>query len=226
MTAFRDFGPGESRTLHGRESIVTQAGMALASFRHKHGLTGDAPVLATKSASRKDLCALFAAMGFRRGAEIGVWKGGFSELICQANPGVSLVCVDPWQSYDDYVDPKNVKEKIEGARLEAERRLAPYRCEIRRMTSTAAAATVPDGSLDFVFIDGNHAKAYVLADLEAWAPKVRSGGLVSGHDYELDRRHAHLQVRDAVDAFAQQHKIAPIYVVTNDKTPSFFWRVP
>lgn len=200
---------------------------AFDAFRQKHGLTHPADGLAiSTTAGRKELAALFGAMGYQRGTEIGVWEGQFSEQICQAVPGVTLTCVDPWKAYDDYVDPKNVETRIERAMLEAMWRLVPYGCDIKRMTSTAAAATVPDGSLDFVYIDGNHAKAYVLADLEAWAPKVRSGGIVSGHDYEITRKRAHLQVREAVDAFTRQRQIAPVYVVTHDKTPSFFWMVP
>jgi hypothetical protein len=175
------------------------------------------------AAGRSELCALFQACGFRRGAEIGVWAGEFSERICQANPGVSLLCVDPWATYDAYADPKNVAAKMEAARLAAIARLEPYGCEIKRMTSADAAATVPDGSLDFVYLDGNHGKAFVLADLAAWAPKVRSGGIVSGHDYEPVQKHAHLEVKAAVDAFTSQRGIAPVYVLMRDKSPSFFW---
>jgi hypothetical protein len=196
---------------------------ALQYFLSAHGLTGAASPLVSTTAGRKDLCTLFHAMGYQTGAEIGVWEGRFSEQMCLTNPGVRLICVDPWKAYDDYGDPKNVAEKIEAAKREARRRLAPYGCDLRRMTSTEAADTVQDGSLDYVYVDGNHAKSYVMADLEAWAPKVRSGGIVSGHDYEIAKRHAHLQVRESVDEFAAIHKIAPIYVLTNDKTPSFFW---
>lgn len=175
-------------------------------------------------ASRKDLCDLFAAFGFTSGAEIGVWEGEFSEEICRRNPGVRLLCVDPWKAYDDYGDPKNVQARLGRAKFTAEKRLGRFGCVIRQMSSTEAASSVPDGSLDFVYLDGNHAKAYVLADLAAWAPKVRSGGIVSGHDYEIRKRHAHLQVKEAVDEYAKRHKIAPIYILARDKSPSFLWR--
>lgn len=198
----------------------------LVSFLLAHIVECDGPVRVLRTASRNDLCGLFKAMGYRYGAEIGVWEGRFSEQICLANPGVQVICVDPWKSYDDYSDPKNVPQKIEAAKREARRRLAPYACDIRRMTSTQAADSVPNGSLDFVYLDGNHSKAYVLADLEAWAPKVRIGGMIAGHDYEIAKRHAHLEVREAVDEFASTHKIEPIYVLTNDKSPSFFWVQP
>jgi predicted O-methyltransferase YrrM len=39
-----------------------------------------------------------------------------------------------------------------------------------------------DGDLDMVFIDGEHTKEALLADLKAWVPKVRLCGLISGHD--------------------------------------------
>jgi len=201
--------------------------MNLKEFLRTHGLTSpvDGKAIST-TAGRKELCKMFGALGFRNGAEIGGWQGRFSEQICLANPGVRLICVDPWKAYDDYGDPKNVQSGLDEAMRLAVVRLKPYGCEIRKQTSTEAADAVPDGSLDFVYLDGNHGKAYVMADLDAWVPKVRSGGIISGHDYEVKKRHAHLQVREAVDDYAKIHKIAPIYILTNDKTPSFMWVKP
>lgn len=199
----------------------------LAAFVEQYQLAPDANgALVSHRAGRKDLAALFREMGYQCGAEIGVWQGRFSEQLCLANPGVQLLCVDPWKAYAEYGDPKNEQSRLEAARREASLRLRRYRCDIRRQTSIEAAVTVPDGSLDFAYVDSNHAKAYVLADLAAWVPKVRSGGCVSGHDYELIPRHAHLQVRAAVDEWRQTHDTGPLYVVAHDKTPSFFWIVP
>ena len=36
--------------------------------------------------------------------------------------------------------------------------------------------------VDFVFVDADHSTEGVLRDLTAWAPKVRPGGLIVGHD--------------------------------------------
>ena len=44
-----------------------------------------------------------------------------------------------------------------------------------------------DGELDFVFIDGEHSYEAAKADIKAWWPKVRSGGLFVGHDYDRQR---------------------------------------
>lgn len=55
--------------------------------------------------------------------------------------------------------------------------------EVCEAPSVEAARRVPDGSLDFVFIDADHAYESVCADIDAWLPKVRPGGTLAGHDY-------------------------------------------
>ena len=51
------------------------------------------------------------------------------------------------------------------------------------MDSLEAASRFDDASLDFVFIDAAHEKDAVLADIKAWLPKVKKGGVIAGHDY-------------------------------------------
>lgn len=58
----------------------------------------------------------------------------------------------------------------------------PERVRIIRGDSADSAQFVEDGSLDFVFIDADHTYEGCLRDIHAWTPKVRSGGMVSGHD--------------------------------------------
>lgn len=170
---------------------------------------------------RQSLLRLFREMRAKRGAEIGVWRGVFSAQMCQAVPGVHLTCVDPWEVYDGYREQKSVQAHLDDAHQQAVAALAPYDCDIQRAPSVEAAESVPDGSLDFVYIDGNHRYDYVMADLEAWSPKVRSGGIVSGHDYIAKK--SHTEVVRAVDTFTKARGIAPWYVLAGDKTPSFMW---
>lgn len=134
--------------------------------------------------TRRDLAARFAASGFTRGAEIGVERGKFAEVLCRAMPGLVLLAVDAWESrpgYREHVTPELWTEIEQDARA----RLRPYGAIVVKARSTEAARAVPDGSLDFIYVDGDHAEASVVADLAAWASKVRTGGVVAGHDWNL-----------------------------------------
>ncbi len=194
--------------------------MGLKQFLRAGAASGQSPTT-LRRAGRLQLCGLFRDLGYTKGAEIGVWEGLFSEQICQANPGVALTCVDSWEFYADYKDPKNDAPRIVRAYDTAVKRLTPYGCQILRMRSVDGAARIPDRSLDFVYIDGNHGEPYVRADLEAWVPKVRAGGIVSGHDY--CGKGKHLEVKPAVDRWVAEHGITSWYVLAGDKSHSFFW---
>ena len=55
-----------------------------------------------------------------------------------------------------------------------------------RADSIAASVFYANESLDFVFIDAAHDYHSVLADINAWLPKVKIGGIISGHDFFHD----------------------------------------
>merc|ERR1740121_1526915 len=88
-----------------------------------------------------------------------------------------------------YVDIANVQttEVRRQHRVYCEARLRDAllsgRAQIVDMDSTMAASTVADGELDFVYLDARHDLAGVVADIRAWWPKVRPGGVFAGHDY-------------------------------------------
>lgn len=176
--------------------------------------------------NRRDLARLFADMGFTTGAEIGVWEGAYSIELCQANPGLKLICVDPWISYPEWVDRKNHRKHNMGSIYKtACERLRPYGCDIRRGFSSEVAATIPDSSLDFVYIDGNHNYPAICEDLRLWVPKVRTGGIVSGHDYRFYQKQQEIEVERAVNEYVAEHGIRPLVVFAGDKSPSFAWMV-
>ena len=175
-------------------------------------------------AGRRELLQVFSAYGFTTGAEVGVWRGGFSEAMCKALPGLQLRCVDAWGGDPTYHESKAAASwgKI---RLEAERRLSPFGCVIDARCSVEAAADVADRSLDFVYVDANHSREAVYVDLMAWAPKVRVGGVVAGHDYRDFPTRPTIQVKVAVDAFVRDHQITEWAVLSREQNPSFFWVV-
>lgn len=131
--------------------------------------------------SRDDLPQFFVDMGFKVGAEIGVYKGEFSEKLCRA--GLHLYAIDPWRIYKDFDNPRG-QERLDFQYEHTKRVLSPYpNCKIIRKTSMEAVEHFKDNSLDFVYIDANHEFRYIAEDLAEWTKKVRPGGIVSGHDY-------------------------------------------
>ena len=132
---------------------------------------------------------LIKRLDYQFAAEIGVDKGGFSNHLVAKTELKKVFCVDPW--IDDfgsdfnpgYFDPKG------NARMqEAQDLLQEYidcdRAELIRATGLEASAHIPDGYLDFVYIDGDHSLEGIYNDIYAWTPKVRQGGIVAGHDYK------------------------------------------
>lgn len=209
-----------------------------AAAKTLHHLRAEGGVLAARPSpiriprlGRNDLPSLCHQLGFQRGAEIGVWKGAFSEKLCLKNPLLKeLLCVDPWVSYPAWLDTKNTLPQEQAERFmakayeEARTRLAPLsRCTLIRDFSVEAAKQVPDGSLDFIYIDANHTREAVTADLIAWTPKVRAGGFCAGHDYRMFPNKPTIHVIEAVQDFTAAHGIDPWFVLAADRTPSWLW---
>lgn len=75
----------------------------------------------------------------------------------------------------------------DGRYKEVQERLSQYsNCTLMRNTSNEAACIIPD-DVDFVFVDGDHSYTSVLSDLKNYVPKIKSGGLLTGHDWTCVR---------------------------------------
>lgn len=124
-------------------------------------------------------------------------------------PNLRLFAVDPWdRAIPNPTMPKTAIELMEAH--EEYREVTSFAIDRRNtlpMESTEAALMLRDVQVDFVFIDGNHLYECVKADLAAWWPKIRTGGLFCGHDYIIrrDRRRV-FGVKRAVDEWATDNK--------------------
>lgn len=164
-----------------------------------------------------------------RGAEIGVAEGRFSECIMRDWFGREILLVDPyqWQSSKRDVSDKD-QQQHDYNYGQAVWRMLRFRGRVKHIVekSVDAAAKVPDGSLDFVYIDAKHDYRSVMADMTAWYPKVKKGGIFAGHDYKNSCvRNNLVEVKRAVDNFfVHQNPINPIKVstTTEDNLPSWY----
>lgn len=166
---------------------------------------------------REDLAVLWGELGYSIGAEVGVERGKFSEVICRKNPNVHLWAVDLWRAYSGYRE--HVADDFYASlKAEAERRLSPYAVRFMQMESKKASRTFVDKSLDFVYLDANHELPYIVSDIAAWLPKIRPGGMIAGHDYSerrVSKRRGGepLHVIDAVKAWTRSYRVEPWFVL-------------
>ena len=175
--------------------------------------------------TRDQLPQLFKELGYQSGAEIGVYKGEFTEKLCKA--GLKIIGVDPYIVYKNYRKHPQELEYNELYEM-ALQVIAPYKgCKLLKKTSMEALADVPDESLDFVYIDGNHSLPYIAQDIYEWYRKVRKGGIISGHDYMFNHHNPYwiriCHVKFVVDICIKIFDVKKLYITTKDRHQSWFW---
>lgn len=119
--------------------------------------------------------------------EIGSYKGRSAACLLQGirdgGGKAELICVDSFAPNPYWVETfgQPSREQLE---VNLSQVSPDSECwEIWEMDSLEAASKFVDNSLAGVFIDATHTYEAVLADLQAWMPKVCNGGIISGHDY-------------------------------------------
>jgi len=143
--------------------------------------------------------------GWTRGVEIGVFKGPTFKHLIENCPNLHLTGVDVFYPDKDW-RRKRITTTQELNKQPATKwypgllefcKQYPDRATLWRDFSNKAHKRVEDESIDFVFIDASHDYDSVYEDIKYWAPKVKKGGIVAGHDIDF------LSVRMAV----QSHRV-------------------
>lgn len=120
--------------------------------------------------------------------EVGSWKGKSAAFmaveIINSGKQIKFDCIDLWsdEPYSGYSGQDVFGDEFYSVFLKNIEPVSHIVNPIRK-DSSSAAADYPDKSIDFVFIDADHTYEGVKKDLIAWLPKVKSGGMFSGHDY-------------------------------------------
>jgi len=121
--------------------------------------------------------------------EVGSWKG---HSICYLgnllkDKNVDIYAVDLWDETYKYEDNLNLKKQKKILHEIFKENLRKNNLENKikdiKAYSWEASNNFKDLSVDFVFIDADHEYDSVVKDINAWLPKVKKGGIISGHDY-------------------------------------------
>lgn len=119
------------------------------------------------------------------GVEIGVQYGINAKDILMNYDIKTLYLVDPYTLFLSASEGKITGQNNPKIKKIAHEYLKEYEDKIVWIEefSWNAVDLIPN-ELDFVYIDGDHRKEAVERDLKLYYPKVRSGGLFCGHDFD------------------------------------------
>lgn len=118
-------------------------------------------------------------------AEIGVAEGNFSRDMLKYWNASKVYSVDLWGKIPDQTGDggfendwheKNYQNALSLLKEFGDKSI------ILRGISWEMAVQVQDESLDFIHFDAGHSYECVKQDFTAWIPKVKKGGIISGHD--------------------------------------------
>lgn len=140
------------------------------------------------------------------GAEVGVYEGSNAESVLKTLKISKLYLIDP------YINDYNWRgNNLNEAKITAFQKLNNYPVEFIYKKSYEANVS----ELDFVYIDANHSYESVKKDIEIYWNKIKSGGVLAGHDF-IDNPHENtLGVIKAVIEFAVKNNLQ-LYVSNSD----------
>ena len=131
------------------------------------------------------LASLLKGLGGKRivALEIGSWMGAGSTRVL-ADYADEIVCVDTWSGTEN-TEQAGIASQTDPFKLflqntrNFEEKVTPVKSESDEIGSLFA-----DETFDFIFIDGDHRYAQTKRDIQNCLPKLRRGGIISGHSCE------------------------------------------
>jgi len=173
--------------------------------------------------TREQFGELLAERGLSGPAvEVGVYYGDYAEIILSW--GVEkLYLVDLWAHVPDgKAELAQSDEEFQEILESCLERLTDdlERVVVLRGFSVEMASRIPDDSCDFIFIDASHDGVSVDADLRAYWPKLRSGGILAGHDYHI------AGVQTSVNRLASEYGMEVHQAPVNEGDISFWCEKP
>lgn len=127
--------------------------------------------------------------------EVGSLRGRSAFALARACNG-PVYCIDPFNDVGGHCYPAFLEN-------------VGYLPNVRTICGYSPAAGVEvKGMVDMVFIDGEHSRAGITADIDYWLPRTRK--LICGHDYSSHPDAGYPDVKAVVDeAFGDRVTVAP-----------------
>ena len=145
-------------------------------------------------------------------AEIGVRGGTNAYSILKYVNLTKLYLIDPYKEYQSFNGKWYNNKYLTKAEKRARRRLKKFEDKIVWIKETSDIAIekdlIPEG-IDFIYIDGNHTHPYISKDLRNYYTKLKTGGILAGHDSNLP------EVNRAIKEFANKNKLQ-LYIQLKD----------
>jgi len=145
------------------------------------------------------------------GIELGVVKGTFSEQIIKVVRPRELHLVDLWWLEHGEYFPNlgsltdhgrlKTKDAYDNVMRMAKQYSARTNVIVHVGDDLEYLRTLPDGYLDWAYIDTTHEYEHTWCELEILRDKVKTGGLITGHDWQEDPNHMYHGVYQAVKHF-------------------------
>lgn len=173
-----------------------------------------------------DIPEMFKELGFKVGAEVGICRAAYAEVLLRAVPKLELFGIDKWETYEGYHDFDYGNDILLDAYRQAKERTKNFVCHLIKNWSSEAVKQFKNESLDFVYIDSNHAYEYVVEDIAKWSKKVKKGGIVYGHDfndYSGTSRKFDVNVINAVAGWCNSYQIHPWFVLAKDERKGWMY---
>jgi hypothetical protein len=149
------------------------------------------------------------------GAELGVFKGEFSAEILRVAKPRELHLVDTWwtewgDNYPDWGDYTDfgrlgTKAAYEQTMQAVAKWRGPANVIVHVGDDIAYLESMPDGVLDWSYLDSSHDYEHTKQELDLLRRKTRRDGMITGHDWQEDPAHMHHGVLKAVTEFCVAH---------------------
>lgn len=138
--------------------------------------------------------------------ELGSWKGRSACFLMvealNAGKTPAIYFVDHWGGSNEAEHQADPDMAVVYDTFLANIERADYRkTTVLRMPTVDAAKFFKLESVDFVWVDAGHTYDEVLADLKAWWPKLKPGGVIGGDDFPMEG------VKRAVSEFFPSHEV-------------------